>query len=516
MIDFDNFNKIDDCIAYNCQLNPDNLAFSLKNKSEWFRYSRKEFWDSVCHYDKVFSSQLKSPSLILFIKKNDFSLLAAYIGAIKAGHYPAQISPFSAKTSESEYTRKIKHILDITSAKVVFTDNDYTAKLSAFEYLKVFTPESLPLEIKNAEKFSSDLALVQFSSGSTGLQKGVMMSHQAIINHMKNYSKAINLSENDKIVSWLPLYHDMGLIACYLMPLMFGIPFYQIDPFDWILSPDSLFKAIEEFRTTICFLPNFAYHVLINKAKEHDLSSMRIFINCSEPARADTHQAFINKFHNLEENTLSVSYALAENTFAVSQRLPGKNYQSKLIHGKELMSCGEIIPGTEVKIFNQDEQGVGEIGIRGSSLFTCFLNADYTLEEGFYLTGDLGLLADNELFITGRKKDLIIVNGKNIYPQDIEHIASEHPGVYPGRTVAFGIVNSLTGSEELFLVVETDGSLEKNQLKISLQKAIELEVGIIAKRVEVAEYMALVKTSSGKISRSRNKELYITGGLRLL
>jgi fatty-acyl-CoA synthase len=242
---------------------------------------------------------------------------------------------------------------------------------------------------------------------------------------------------------------------------------------------------------------------------------MRLFINCSEPARQETHNQFSEKFSKLNQDTLTVCYALAENTFAVSQYLPGKKYNSRNIHNKSVISCGDIIPGTEVFVFDKDSEGVGEIGIRGEYLFHSFIDGSIPLRDGYYLTGDLGFLSENnELFITGRKKDIVIINGKNIYPQDVEHAVSNLAGIYPGRVVAFGILNEVTGSEELFVLAEKVGSINNNELKLAIQKAVEAEIYILAKRVEILEHMSLVKTSSGKISRSRNKELYQSGDLK--
>jgi acyl-CoA synthetase (AMP-forming)/AMP-acid ligase II len=139
------------------------------------------------------------------------------------------------------------------------------------------------------------------------------------------------------------------------------------------------------------------------------------------------------------------------------------------------------------------------------------------LKEGFYLTGDLGCLDENnELFITGRKKDLIIVHGKNIYPQDVEHVSSEIEGVYPGRSVAFGLWEDEMGTEELYVIVERKPIEPITPIKIAVQKAVNEEIGIVPKRVEVVEHMTLVKTSSGKISRARNKEIYLDEGFNLL
>lgn len=487
---------------------PSAHCFSIYRQGTWHPETRIGFWGLVERYALLFAATFEPSSLVLFIKRLDADLLAAYVGAIRAGVLPAMLSPISAKTTPLEYERKIQHILHLTRAAGLFTDRDPPPMQVDCVQLSPDSQEP-PAGPSWREQHQ---AFVQFSSGSTGLQKGVVISHAGLLAHMEDYAAAIQLNPSDRLVSWLPLYHDMGLIACFMLPLLEGIPFLLMDPFDWIMKPDLLLEAIAQERATLCFLPNFAYHVLINKGKTRDLSGVRLFINCSEPVRSQTHQAFQERFPSVAQQALSVCYALAENTFAVSQVPPGAKPDPRHLEGKEVPSCGIVLSRTEVRILDPNAEGVGEIAIRGPYLFERYLGGEHPLDEGFYRTGDLGLLTDaGELFVTGRKKDLVIVNGKNLYPQDVEACCNTLPGVYPGRSVAFGITNEATGSEELFVLVERDGSVEDTPLKLSVQRAVESEVGIVPRRVEVLDHMRLVKTSSGKISRSRNKELYLQG-----
>lgn len=506
--------RVDDCIESHCRQAPDAHSVSLWGGGQWHPVTRGDFWQRVEYYAERFSGTFQEPGLVLFIKRLDLDLLAAYIGAMRGGMIPAQLSPFSAKTSASEYQRKIEHIVTLTGCVGLFTDAAESARFEGLDTLRILTPDtgwSAPGPLRRAHESA---ALVQFSSGSTGLQKGVLLTHEALMAHMRDYTAALALDESDRLVSWLPLYHDMGLIACYLMPLMAGISCYLMDPFDWIMRPDLLLEAIETHRATLCYLPNFAYHVLIKKGKPRDLSSMRLFINCSEPVRRATHDAFLAHFPSVKPEAMSICYALAENTFAVSQVPVGCRPGTRALEGKEVISCGKVLPNTEVCILEANEDGVGEVAIRGPYGFSSYLNGAPSMEDGYYRTGDLGYLtADGELYISGRKKDLIIVNGKNVYPQDVEHAASHLPGVYPGRVVAFGIENDQTGSEELYVVVERDGTVADTPLKLTVQRSVDQEVGILPKRVEIVDHMRLVKTSSGKISRSRNKELFLSGEL---
>jgi fatty-acyl-CoA synthase len=509
--------KVHECMEYYREKEPAALCCSIRVRGKWQDYSRDQFWDMVCRYAALFASTLPESTLILFIKMLDIHLLAAYIGAMKAGHIPAQISPPTAKVSTDEYRRKIDHIHEITRFGAVFTDEGKRGVYAEAVRAVVLSPEMLGGKAEMSPPFQTDDALAQFSSGSTGLQKGVVLSHRAIIAHSRNYAATLKLGDGDRIATWLPLYHDMGLIACYLMPLMCGVPFYQMDPFDWIIQPDILPTVIEEKKVTVCFLPNFAYQVLVNSGRPHDLSSIRLWINCSEPARLRSHEAFLRKYPSVRPETLTVCYALAENTFAVSQTLPWHLNSTRVDARRGVLSCGRPIPEVLIKIFEAGGNRDGEIGVRSPLLFKHFLDGTRPLRDGYYLTGDLGYMdAQGELFVTGRKKDIIIVCGKNVYPQDVEDAVSAVNGIYPGRVAAFGVWNEDMGSEDLIVLVERIEDAAPTALKIEVQKAVQDEVGIVPKRVEVLEHMSLVKTSSGKISRSRNREIYEAKGFTVL
>ena len=494
---------VPECIRWHREADPEALAVALREGSRWVSYPRRQFWNHVAGYAALFARELPEPTLILFSKRLDLHLLTAYVGAMAAGHLPAQISPPTPKLSAEEYRRKIGHIRELTRFGAMFTDARPAPDGGTDG--RVFTPADWRAADAEPTTAVREDALVQFSSGTTGLQKGVILTHRALVTHMRAYAETLGLGPGDAIVSWLPLYHDMGLIACYLLPLMCGLPFYQMDPFDWVMQPDLLLATIEEKKPTLTFLPNFAYPLLAAKGRPHDLSSIRRWVNCSEPARAQSHAQFCARFPSVRPETLTVCYALAENTFAATQSQPG---DTRPVDG--VLSCGRPVPGVELALFDVDDAGVGEIGLRSPMLFSRFLDGTRPLTDGYYRTGDLGRRnAAGELFVTGRKKDLIIVCGKNIFPQDVEHAASQVAGVYPGRTVAFGVWNPEAGSEDLYVLAERQAPAAPTGLKLAIQRAVQEETGIVPRRVEIVEHMTLVKTSSGKICRSRNRELYL-------
>lgn len=385
-----------------------------------------------------------------------------------------------------------------------------------------------------------DPFLLQHSSGTTGLQKPVVLSNKAVLEHIQNYGKAITLSEEDKVVSWLPLYHDMGLIAAFHLPLAFGIPSVQIDPFEWVLAPNILIDAISKEKGTLTWLPNFAYNVLADKVRDEwidkcKLESLRMVINCSEPIRHYSHKKFFNKYqkYGSRENALSTCYAMAETTFAVTQTPPEHLVKEIMVKRQALadgviklttdesdaricVSSGKVIDGCEVRIVDENRKDlppdkVGEIAIKSVSMFDGYRNypekTAEVLKDGWYYSGDYGFFYENELFVIGRKKDIIIVAGKNIYPEDIEDLVGRVKGVIPGRVIAFGEDDEELGTEVISVIAETnhENESEKKELEKRIkQEALGMDLTI--KNIYLVPPRWLIKSSAGKPSRSANKQ----------
>jgi acyl-CoA synthetase (AMP-forming)/AMP-acid ligase II len=266
---------------------------------------------------------------------------------------------------------------------------------------------------------------------------------------------------------------------------------------------------------------------------------MRLFMNCSEPVRADSHQMFLKRFGTIgvTADMLGVSYAMAENTFAVTQTEIGRPTRLDFIDRLALVekgeavpvtedsldgvlkvSCGRPIPGTLIRIVNEGgrplpERQVGEVAVRSNCMLSGYHNRPdiEPFQDGWYLTGDRGYLAEGELFVIGRSKDLIINAGKNIYPQDIEAIVNEVPGVHPGRVVVFGVLDEREGTELIVVVAEVEMA-DKSEQK-ELKKAIRQEVArrsmVTAAYVTLVERQWLLKTSSGKIARAANRQKWV-------
>ena len=317
-----------------------------------------------------------------------------------------------------------------------------------------------------------------------------------------------------------------------------------MSPFDWVRAPYKLLQAVSDYGGTLSWLPNFAYNFCAQKIRDRhlegvDLSSWRAVINCSEPMRWQSHQMFLERFepYGLIPSALATCYAMAENVFAVTQggldkpvmvdEIDTAALQSgrAIVNGGNhrsvrMLSAGIPIENTEVRVLAVDrkdapERHIGEIAIRSNCMLTGYYNRqDLTEEaffEGWYLTGDLGYLAGGELYVTGRKKEIIIVGGKNIYPQDLEELAGEIPGVHPGRVVAFGVFNADLGTEDVGIVAESDRSEPeaRHQIATQIRDHVTQNSDVAVRHVEVVEREWLLKTSSGKIARNANREKFL-------
>lgn len=490
--------------------------------------------DESARYANLYRARgLRQRDVIVLMLGHGPELLYGYVGALRAGLIPSVFAPISGKTLRDHHLPALQATLSSSGAQFVLGDSTTANELEsvAHEGLVVIASSEAEKYEPSFEATHSldpdDIVLLQHSSGTTGLKKGVALSNRAVVEQLRNYSDAIDLDERDKIVSWLPLYHDMGLIACLLLPLACGVPVIMMSPLEWVADPALLLTTISKERGTLCWLPNFAYNFLAKRVEEErlrdvDLSSMRAFINCSEPIRVDSHSMFLARFqrYGLSSDALATCYAMAENTFAVTQGGVREKVRVEEVGGRKFVSSGPVIARNRVRVVDSNrlevpEGSVGEIAIQSKSMLAeYYRRPDLTaaaVAHGWYFTGDLGFIKDGHLFVTGRKKDLIICAGKNIDPGDVEEIASNIDGVHPGRVVAFGVDSEEKGTQELVVLAETkltDAS-DLGRMRVALARAVREKLGVVADYVELVPHMSLVKSSSGKIARSANRDRYL-------
>ncbi len=493
----------------------------------------------------------------ILILQHGIDLVYAFWGAILRGAIPSIMPYLTEKLAAEQYRADLAALIGVTKPAAIVTYPEFEGEVSgarkdSTSVRAVLLTNRLEAQadpdfelLGGCTRKDGDIVLLQHSSGTTGLQKGVALSHQAVFNQLVAYSHSLELGASDVIVSWLPLYHDMGLIAGFLMPILSGVPVVLSSPFDWVRAPYRLLRSVSEYSGTLSWLPNFAYNFCAQKIRDRDLegvdlSSWRGVINCSEPVRPTSHEAFFERFkgYGLRWDALQTSYAMAENVFGVTQsdlrhspiveEIDAETFIASgaarsPVDGKptlRMMSSGRPIENTEVKILDshRHELGprqMGEIALRSNCMLTGYYNRpDATREafhDGWYLTGDYGYVSDGELFVTGRKKDMIIVGGKNVYPQDLEALSYEVPGVHAGRSVAFGLFNEESGTEDVVLVAEADieDPAEQEQIANQIRQHVTRRSAIALRYVRVVGPHWILKTSSGKTARRANREKFL-------
>jgi acyl-CoA synthetase (AMP-forming)/AMP-acid ligase II len=507
------------------------------------------------------SAGIQPGEVVVLILQHGEDLVFAFWGAILHGAIPSIMPFLTEKLSPDRYRADLSALISVTQPAAIVTYSEFESEVRAalqegdsvrdvIVTDKVEKRVELDFEsLAGFQRKPDDIAILQHSSGTTGLQKGVALSHQAVFNQLEAYGKALNLTEEDVVVSWLPLYHDMGFIAGFIMPILSGIHLVLQSPFDWVRAPYKLMQSVTKYRGTLSWLPNFAYNFCAQKIRDRhlegvDLSSWRGVINCSEPIRWESHQAFYEKFKNygLTYEALQTSYAMAENVFSVTQSRLGSEPtvleidREAFMSGRvatlasdskshehptmKMMSSGRPLENVEINVLDENrnelpDRVVGEVALRSNCMLTEYYNRDDLTQkaftDGWYLTGDYGFMLNGELFVSGRKKDMIIVGGKNVYPQDLESLTYEVPGVHAGRSVAFGIFDEEQGTEEVVIIAEVDSDDAAEQQKIA--DAIRLHVtknsAIALRYVKVVDPQWIVKTSSGKTARSANKEKFL-------
>ena len=509
-------------------------------------------------YAQAFKSNGLLPGeVVILILQHGADLIYSFWGAILYGAIPSIMPFLTEKLPPEQYRADLAALISVTRPAGIVTYPEFEAEVrsalkeggSVRTVISTTAVIALPDDATVAPaaglRSPTDIVLLQHSSGTTGLQKGVALSHQAVLNQLQAYAKALHLAAGDVVVSWLPLYHDMGLIAGFLMPILSGIPLVLSSPFDWVRAPYRLLQSVSHYKGTLSWLPNFGFNFCTQKIRDKslegvDLSSWRAIINCSEPVRWESHHAFFQRFksYGLRDTAPQASYAMAENVFGVTQsdlsRPPSFEDLDidAFVSRREvrdapqgtrpfrMMSSGTPLENTEVRVVDDGgtplaERRMGEIALRSDCMLTGYYNRpdadEKAFRDGWFLTGDYGYLSAGELYVWGRKKDVIIVGGKNVYPQDLEALSYEVPGVHPGRAVAFGVFDEETGTEDVVMVAEIDSDNPAERARIAdlIRQHVTKNSAIALRRVQVVGPKWILKTSSGKTARGANREKFL-------
>ena len=394
-----------------------------------------------------------------------------------------------------------------------------------------------------------DVAFLQYTSGSTGDPKGVTLTHANLLANIRSISSGVDVRPEDVCVSWLPLYHDMGLIGAWMVPLYTGIPLVVMSPLAFLSRPERWLRAIQKHRGSFSPAPNFAYELCVRKIADKDLqgldlSSWRAALNGAEPVRAETLDRFAARFgpHGFRRESFAPVYGLAEASLAVSAPKIGTGYRVDHIDRQVFESEGRAIPvaaetpgalafvgagrpllDVEVRIVTPEgaeapDRAEGRLLFRSPSATSGYFRnpaatAALVRPDGWLDSGDLAYVAEGEIYITGRAKDVIIKAGRNLYPHEIEEIVGRVPGVRTGCVVAFGAPDERSGTERLVVAAEIRDSAESQRIRAEVSRAVDDAMGVPPDIVELLPTQSIPKTSSGKLRRSETRRLYLEGKL---
>jgi thioester reductase-like protein len=541
------------------------------NQLEGYSYA------SFLHRTKAIASRLRRDhqfapgDRLLLAYPAGLEMICAFFGCVRAGLIPVPVYPPGSRGFQSALYKMV-HIAKDCQAAGILTSKDYHASLKtnlarsgvSTSGVDVDYISSLPwivtedfLDIVSDEPFTepSKILFLQYTSGSTMEPKGVIVSHENILDTCPLVIDHLS----PVVVSWLPQYHDMGLIGCYLYPALRGGTTYGFAPMDFIQRPALWFETIHTYRATATAAPNFAYDYCLRAGRlskdtleAFDLSSLRVLMCAAEPVKPDTYTRFLEAFqpYGLKSESFYAAYGLAENTLAVS--LGGRTIISVNKHalalGKarmttevseigaatQVVSCGTPLPGLDIRIVDPDLHNalkpglVGEIWLAGSGKcqgywnnpeltlkqFRARLVDDTPYDDGFLRTGDMGFFHHGELFVCGRLKDMVILRGQNYYPQDIESVVEKASSLIRANCVAAFQINEDT-EPALAIVAEVKNpkSLpEARKIASAVRSYLNVEVALIS----FIAPRAMPRTSSGKIMRHKAKQMWLEGQFSVL
>jgi len=416
---------------------------------------------------------------------------------------------------------------------------------------RLVTVDELSTGPEPSDRFRSsgdDPGFIQFTSGSTGNPKGVLLSQRNLVSNIHAIGQSLRINRNDVVVSWCPLYHDMGLIGTLLFSIYWRLPLVLLSPSAFLTRPSRWLWAIHRFKGTLSPAPNFGYGMCVARVSPEereglDLSSWRFAMNGAEPVDYRTLVDFDRMYgeHGFRMENLYPVYGLAESSLAVTFPRPGAGVRYEVVDRQELangravlasgkgsmavVSVGRAVPGHYVAVVDESgaalpEREVGHVVVLGASVMQGYYDDDEAtgrvLRDGWLWTGDLGYFADHNLYLTGRAKDLIIIRGRNLYAEDLERIAERLPGVRPGSAVAFGIDALSGGTERAVLIAETRAHDrdEREALAALIRERVSEFCDVELHDVQLVGPGTVPKTSSGKRQRSLCRQLYLTGDLR--
>ncbi|HEX8526691.1 fatty acyl-AMP ligase [Allosphingosinicella sp.] len=514
--------------------------------------------DSIANARRLIAHGVRPLDRVALIAETGPEFAALFFGAIYAGAWPVPLPLPTSFGGRESYIDQLSVQLRSADPACLFFPGELAGLAGAAAEACAVRgiawedfARSEPAEVPLPSAGPDDVAYLQYSSGSTRFPHGVVISHRALLNNLAAHSHGMKVIETDRCISWLPWYHDMGLVGCLLSPMANQISADYLKTEDFARRPLAWLDLISRNKgTTGSYSPTFGYDIcarrvssLTNVAERFDLSRWRIAGNGADMIRPDVMQAFVDAFADagFKASSFLPSYGLAEATLAVTIMPPGEGIVVELVEEtllagggpgerdrpqryRAIVNCGKPVKDMELAIRGDSgeqlgEREIGKVYCRGPSVMVGYFRDEAStracLDEDNWLdTGDMGYLSDGYLYIVGREKDMIIINGKNHWPQDIEWAVEQLPGFKAGDIAAFAITTP--GGEETPAVLvqcRTSDTEERTRLRDSIRERVRAITGINCV-VELVPPRTLPRTSSGKLSRAKARSLYLSGEIQ--
>jgi fatty-acyl-CoA synthase len=512
--------------------------------------------EAIANAYRLIAHGVRTADRIALVAETGPEFAALFFGAVYAGAWPVPLPLPTSFGGRESYIEQLKVQLGSSDPKMLFFPAELGAMAGA-------AAEACGVEAVTYEDFAQapaptaplprpaphDIAYLQYSSGSTRFPHGVAVTHLALLNNLSAHAHGMALEPADRCISWLPWYHDMGLVGCFLSPVANQVSVDYLKTEDFARRPLAWLDMISRNPgNSISYSPTFGYDICARRISSQtrapdrfDLSRWRIAGNGADMIRPDVMQAFVDAFHEagFKASSFLPSYGLAEATLAVSIMPPGEGIVVELVEETELsggagtigrpqryraiVNCGKPVKDMTVEIREEDgtplpEKAIGKVWCKGPSIMDgYFRDAEATaacMTDGWLDTGDMGYLSDGYVYIVGRAKDMIIINGKNHWPQDIEWAVEQLPGFKAGDIAAFAITTP--GGEETPAVLvqcRTSDAAERARLRDAIRERVRSITGMNCV-VELIPPRTLPRTSSGKLSRAKARNLYLSGEIQ--
>ena len=511
--------------------------------------------DALGHARRFSALGLKKGDRLALVAETGPEFAACFFGAIYAGLWPVPLPLPTSFGGREAYVEQLVIMLSSSDPQLFLFPEELAefAVAAADKHGVVGRNWESLLEIEPSgalalpESGPDEIAYLQYSSGSTRFPHGVAVTHRALLDNLHAHGVATEVQETDRCISWLPWYHDMGLVGCMLSPLALQVSSDYLKTEDFARRPLAWLDLISRNPgTSLSYSPTFGYDICSRRmssqtraADRFDLSRWRLAGNGADMIRPDVMQAFVDSFADagFKAAAFCPSYGLAEATLAVSIMPPGEGIRLELVEESELsgvgtpsqerprryraiVNCGKPVKGMEIEVRSADgdllaDRGIGKVWVRGTSVMVGYYRdqeaTDACMKDGWLDTGDMGYMSGGYIFIVGRAKDMIIINGKNHWPQDIEWAVEQLPGFKSGDIAAFAITGP-SGEETPAVLVHCRVSdpQERGRLRDDIKERVRAITGITPV-VELVPPRTLPRTSSGKLSRTKARNLYLTG-----